>query len=72
MSRRGYTIPELLVVMTIIAMAVIVTIPMTVRTERSLEVRSATDKFTVTLRAARMQAVARNRPGDQQNGQHAS
>jgi prepilin-type N-terminal cleavage/methylation domain-containing protein len=62
MSRRGFSIPELLVVMTIIAMAVIVTIPMTVRTVRSLEVRSATDKFTVTLRAARMQAVARNRP----------
>jgi prepilin-type N-terminal cleavage/methylation domain-containing protein len=62
MSRRGFSVPELLVVMTIIAAALVVTIPLTVRTVRSLEVRSATDKFTVTLRAARMQAVARNRP----------
>jgi len=61
-SRRGFSIPELLVVVTIIAAALVVTIPVMVRTVRSIEVRSAMDQFTVSLRAARMQAVARNRP----------
>lgn len=59
---RGITLPELLVVVSIIALAVAIAIPVISEAVRSAKVRSAADQFTVSIMAARMIAVTRQAP----------
>ena len=61
---RGVTLPELLVVITIIGLAVAVAIPVMTETIRSAKVRAAANSFAVSLKAARMLAVTTHRPVD--------
>ncbi len=56
-QQSGVTLPELLVVVTIIAMAVLVAVPTITDTIRSARLRSATRSLEATLRAARIIAV---------------
>jgi prepilin-type N-terminal cleavage/methylation domain-containing protein len=60
----GVTLPELLVVVSIIALAVTIAIPVISEAVRSARVRTATDQFSVSLMAARMLAVTRQAPVD--------
>ncbi len=55
--QRGVTLPELLVVVTIIAMAVLVAVPTMTDTIRSTRLRAATRSLEATFRAARIVAV---------------
>jgi prepilin-type N-terminal cleavage/methylation domain-containing protein len=59
---RGVTLPELLVVVSIIALAVTIAIPVISEAVRSARVQTATDQFAVSLMAARMLAVTRQAP----------
>ena len=63
-SRRsgGVTLPEVLVVLAIVALAVTLAIPVISETVRSARVRSAANSFAVSLKAARMLAVTSRRP----------
>ena len=59
---RGVTLPELLVVVTIISLAVAVAIPIIAGAVRSASARAAANGLSVNLRAARMLAVMTNTP----------
>jgi prepilin-type N-terminal cleavage/methylation domain-containing protein len=63
-SRRsgGVTLPELLVVVSIIGLAVTIAIPVISDAVRSARVQTATDQFSVSLMAARMLAVTKQAP----------
>jgi prepilin-type N-terminal cleavage/methylation domain-containing protein len=61
---RGITLPELLVVVAIIALAVTVAVPLISDAVRAARVRTATDEFALSLMAARMLAVTRQAPVD--------
>ncbi len=64
-SRRrstGFSIPELLVVVSIIGLAVAVSIPVISEHVRSAKVRSAANELLTTLRVARMIAVTQRAP----------
>jgi len=58
---RGISMPELLVVVAILALAALVTIPLTARRVHELRLRSTADQFMVTVRAVRMVAVTTGR-----------
>lgn len=58
---RGVSLPELLVVVALLALAALVTIPLTARRVHELRLRSAADQFLVTVRAARMVAATTGR-----------
>jgi prepilin-type N-terminal cleavage/methylation domain-containing protein len=62
--QTGITLPELLVVISIIAMAVMVAVPVITRTIRSAQIRSSAEQFAVTVRAVRMVAVTKRQPVD--------
>ena len=59
---RGFSFHEVLVVISLIAMALIVAIPAIGEYIRMAKVRTSADQFTTTLRAARMISVAERRP----------
>jgi type IV fimbrial biogenesis protein FimT len=61
---RAITLPELLVVVTIISLAVTVSVPLVSGAIRSAELRGAASSFRVSLQAARMIAVTRQAPID--------
>jgi len=61
---RGVTLPEMLVVLSIVALAVAVAVPLVVDAVRAARIRVAAEQLTVTLRAARMIAVTARRPID--------
>jgi prepilin-type N-terminal cleavage/methylation domain-containing protein len=56
------TLPELLVVLAIISMAVTVAVPLIAGAIRSANARAAANGFAMNLRAARMLAVSANAP----------
>jgi len=58
---RGVSLPELLVVIALLALAALVTIPLTARRVHELRLRSTADQFLVTVRAARMVAATTGR-----------
>jgi prepilin-type N-terminal cleavage/methylation domain-containing protein len=58
---RGVSLPELLVVIALLALAALVTIPLTARRVHELRLRSNADQFLVTVRAARMVATTTGR-----------
>ena len=58
---RGVTLPELLVVITIIGLAVAVAVPAMTDSIRGARLRSAARQFEATLRAARIVAVTMQR-----------
>ena len=58
----GVTLPELLVVLAIIAMIVTISIPLIAGAVRSSSARAAANAFAVNLKAARMLAVSINIP----------
>jgi prepilin-type N-terminal cleavage/methylation domain-containing protein len=58
----GVTLPELLVVVAIISMAVTVSVPLIAGAVRSSNARAAANGFAVNLKAARMLAVSINAP----------
>ena len=60
-SSRGVTLPELLVVVTIIALAILVAVPTISDSIRGARLRSAARQFEATLRAARILAVTQQR-----------
>ena len=62
--QAGITLPELLVVVAIIGMAVMVAIPVISRTVQGAKIRAATQQFAVTVRAVRMIAVTVRGPVD--------
>lgn len=59
---RGFSFPEAMVVIALIAMALIIAIPALNQRIRAAKVRTSADQFTMTLRAARMISVAQRRP----------
>jgi prepilin-type N-terminal cleavage/methylation domain-containing protein len=59
---RGVTLPELLVVISILGLAVVAVVPLVSEQVKKAQVRSSADQFTMSLRAARMIAVARHVP----------
>lgn len=61
-ATRGVTLPELLVVVSILGLAVVAMVPLVASTVKRAQVRSSADQFTMSLRAARMIAVARHAP----------
>jgi prepilin-type N-terminal cleavage/methylation domain-containing protein len=56
-QQRGVTLPELLVVVTIIGMAVLVAVPTVTETIRATRLRTAARSLEATFRAARIVAV---------------
>jgi prepilin-type N-terminal cleavage/methylation domain-containing protein len=61
-GRRGVSLPELLVVISILALGVMISIPLIADRVQRGKVRSAASQYAVALRAARMIAVANQRP----------
>jgi prepilin-type N-terminal cleavage/methylation domain-containing protein len=61
-KQAGVTLPELLVVVAIISMAVTVSVPLISGAVRSSSARAAANGFAVNLKAARMLAVSINAP----------
>ena len=61
---RGVTLPELLVVVSIIGLSVAVAVPSISRAIRSARLNTAASQFAVSLKAARMIAVSRGAPLD--------
>jgi len=59
---RGFSLPEALVVISLVAMALLVAIPAIGERIRSAKVRTSAEQFTTSLRAARMISVAQRRP----------
>ena len=58
-KHSGVTLPELLVVVSIIALAVMVAVPAISRAIHSARIRASVDHFAVTIRAVRMIAVTK-------------
>jgi type II secretory pathway pseudopilin PulG len=58
----GYSLVELLVVMGIMAMMALVTVPWFIKIAQRNQIKSAARELSITLAAARMRAVKRNRP----------
>lgn len=58
----GISLPELLVVVSIIGLAVAVAVPAITAAVRSARLRSAVSQFSVSLKAARMIAVTQQSP----------
>jgi Tfp pilus assembly protein FimT len=58
-AERGISLPELMVVIALLALGVIVTVPLIADRVHDIKMQSAVSEFTVALRAARMAAVAR-------------
>jgi prepilin-type N-terminal cleavage/methylation domain-containing protein len=58
----GFTLTELLVVMGIMAMMALVTVPWFIKIAQRNQIKSAASQLSITLAAARMRAVKRNRP----------
>lgn len=56
--RRGYSLPELLVVLAILGLAVVVAVPLVGKQVRLVQIHSAAEQFASNLRAARMVAVS--------------
>lgn len=63
-TSAGVTLPELLVVITIIALAVTIAVPLMSGAVRSANARAAANGFAMNLKAARMIAVTNNAPVD--------
>ena len=63
-DERGVTLPEVLVVIAIIAMAVGVAVPVISDAVRAARLRSAAQQLATSLRAARMVSVTRQAPVD--------
>lgn len=63
-SRRGFSLPELLVVLAVLGLAVVVAVPLVANQVRLVQVRSAADQLAANLRAARTIAVSIRRPVD--------
>ena len=61
-DNRGITLPELLVVLAIVALAVTVAVPFISGAIHSARVRTSVDQLAVSLMAARMLAVTRQAP----------
>ena len=61
-GQRGITLPELLVVVSVIGMAIAVAVPLVSGAIVSAQLRTGTDQFRVSLQAARMIAVSRQGP----------
>jgi len=59
--QRGVTLPEVVVVVAIVAMAVLVAVPTTTDAIRGARLRSATRSLEATFRAARIVAVTQRR-----------
>jgi len=59
---RGITLPELLVVVAIIGLAVTVAVPIITGAIQSARIRTAIDEFAISLMAARMLAVSQQAP----------
>jgi prepilin-type N-terminal cleavage/methylation domain-containing protein len=62
----GFSLPELLVVLTIVGLSVGVAVPLVSHQVRMLRIRGAAAQFAADLRAARMIAVARRETVDVQ------
>ncbi len=63
--RRGFSLPELLVVLAIVGLSVAVAVPLVSHELHMVRMRTAADQFASDLRAARMIAVStRGRVGD--------
>lgn len=60
----GVTLPELLVVVSIVGLAVAISIPLATQAVRSSRIRVAADQYALTLKAARMIAVSKQAPVD--------
>ena len=56
-NQRGFSLPELLVVVAVVGLAVMVAVPLIAEQVRSAEVRAAGDQLAMSLKAARMVAV---------------
>ena len=59
---RGFSLPELLVVLAIIGIAAVVTWPLVSEQVRQTKARAAGDQLSMDLRAARMIAISRRTP----------
>jgi prepilin-type N-terminal cleavage/methylation domain-containing protein len=59
-GRRGVSLPELLVVVAILALGILVTVPLVADRILAARLRGAVGQYAVSLRAARMLAVSRN------------
>ena len=59
---RGFSLPELLVVLAIIGIAAVITWPLVSEQVRQTKARAAGDQLSMDLRAARMIAISRRTP----------
>ena len=62
LPHSGITLPELLVVVSIIGLAVMVAVPTISRAIHAARIRASVDHFAVTIRAVRMIAVTKQTP----------
>ena len=60
MRSRGFSLPELLVVMGIMGLIMLVSVPNFINFYHSNKVKTSMREFTINLRAARQRAVTRN------------
>jgi prepilin-type N-terminal cleavage/methylation domain-containing protein len=58
-ARSGFTLPELLIVVAILGLAIAVSVPIVAEAVNQARVRTAADQFAVDLKAARMIAVTK-------------
>ena len=63
-GRRGFTLPEILIVVSLIGLGAAVAAPLISEAVRSARIRMAAQELAVSLRAARMIAVSANRAVD--------
>jgi prepilin-type N-terminal cleavage/methylation domain-containing protein len=56
---RGFSLPEVLIVLAIIGLAVAISVPLVSEMVNQARIRTAADQFSVDLRAARMIAVSK-------------
>ena len=59
-GRRGVSLPEVLVVVAILALGILVTVPLVAERILAARIRGAAGQYVVSLRAARMVAVSHN------------